>query len=945
MENSKKSLVSVLKRGSQSHVTPEITKPALVLDETCIKEFDFGMSLIGRAKDVSAVPNLPCIISKEGFQNVKLSYLGRMQKVIIQGKVYWIRVKELDAWFSNFQEDDQDDLSSDGESQEGDVANKADNNESDVDRVSESCFMHKTKLLTKMSTVAKKESDEPKFLPGFTPDNNDQEKTVDENIKDTTERIQSLSNKLNDRCSNRGFSSQQSIGNKAKRRWINKLCQQHRINFASIQETKAESISLQTIKDLWGNQMFDHVVGSSVGCSGGYAFTWAHKSASNMSKLDRYLISEGVLDLFPHLSALCLDRHLSDHRPILLREKNYDYGPSSFRFFHSWFAMKGFNSFVETTWKSLNIVEPNGLIRLKKKLQALKIAIKVWSKEANKRSNDRKINIQQNLSEAEKLIDQGKSNDEILIKRITLFNDLQELNNRNAIEISQKAKIRWSIEGDENSKYFYGIMNKKRSQLAIRGAFANREWISEPHRVKNEFFTHFKKQFSLIQAPSICFDFTFPTRLFSDQVQDLERTVTYEEVKRAVWDCGTNKSPGPDGFSFEFYRKYWTTIDDDVNFEKAFDSVKWDYLDETLKAFGFGSKWRNWISSCLNNAMESVLINGSPTLKFQFHKGLKQGDPISPSLFILIMKTLYLTFKIVSNDDLYKGISLNESFTISHLFYADDIIFIGEWNNNNIQTLLSVLRCFYLPSGFKINLHKSKLIEIGVSSNVVAAVASLIGCSILTAPFNYLGVKVGCNMSRITSWDDVISKSKKVGNGENTSFWNDSWLGEVALKVLYKRSYALEMCKSISVAEKMSHPSLSHSFRRMPRGSQEFSVKSSRILIDNTILPKAEVPTRWLRVVPIKVNVHAWRVCLDKLPTRANISLREMDIPSIACPLCNSAVESSSHIFFARPLARQVWRKFLIWWELEDVAFNSYNEWLNWIVNIRLHKQLKVFLE
>nr|GFC35922.1 RNA-directed DNA polymerase, eukaryota, nucleotide-binding alpha-beta plait domain protein [Tanacetum cinerariifolium] len=64
------------------------------------------------------------------------------QKVIIQGKVYWIRVKELDAWFLNFQKDDQDDLSSDAESQEGDVANKANNNESDVDRVSESSFMH-----------------------------------------------------------------------------------------------------------------------------------------------------------------------------------------------------------------------------------------------------------------------------------------------------------------------------------------------------------------------------------------------------------------------------------------------------------------------------------------------------------------------------------------------------------------------------------------------------------------------------------------------------------------------------------------------------------------------------------------------------------------------------------------------------------------------------------
>nr|GEU94751.1 hypothetical protein [Tanacetum cinerariifolium] len=158
---------------------------------------------------------------------------------------------------------------------------------------------------------------------------------------------------------------------------------------------------------------------------------------------------------------------------------------------------------------------------------------------------------------------------------------------------------------------------------------------------------------------------------------------------------------------------------------------------------------------------------------------------------------------------------------------------------------------------------------------------------------------------------DLLSNARsRPGPAES----GDSGEREVALKVLYKRLYALEMCKSISVAEKMGHPSLSHSFRRMPRGgveqknydllcskvtnlvlltisdrwcwslegSQEFSVKSSRILIDNTILSKAEVPTRWLRVVPIKVNVHAWRVCLDKLPTRANLSLRGMDIPSIA---------------------------------------------------------------
>nr|GFA08020.1 RNA-directed DNA polymerase, eukaryota [Tanacetum cinerariifolium] len=64
----------------------------------------------------------------------------------------------------------------------------------------------------------------------------------------------------------------------------------------------------------------------------GYAFTWSHPSASKMSKLDRFLISDGVFSLFPSIAVVCLDRHLSDHRPVLLREVNVDFGPIPFRY-------------------------------------------------------------------------------------------------------------------------------------------------------------------------------------------------------------------------------------------------------------------------------------------------------------------------------------------------------------------------------------------------------------------------------------------------------------------------------------------------------------------------------------------------------------------------------------------------------------------------------------
>ena len=124
-----------------------------------------------------------------------------------------------------------------------------------------------------------------------------------------------------------------------------------------------------------------------------------------------------------------------------------------------------------------------------------------------------------------------------------------------------------------------------------------------------------------------------------------------------------------------------------IDFEKALDSVRWDFLDDILKSFGFGDKWRSWIAGCLNSAKGSVLVNGSPTSEFLFHKGLKQGDPLSPFLFILVMESLHRSFSRVRDAGLYKGISIKNSFSITHLFYADDAVFIGEWNISNIKTM------------------------------------------------------------------------------------------------------------------------------------------------------------------------------------------------------------------------------------------------------------------
>nr|GEV73806.1 cysteine-rich receptor-like protein kinase [Tanacetum cinerariifolium] len=153
-----------------------------------------------------------------------------------------------------------------------------------------------------------------------------------------------------------------------------------------------------------------------------------------------------------------------------------------------------------------------------------------------------------------------------------------------AMEVAQKAKIKWAVEGDENSKYYHGVINKKRNNLAIRGVLVDGNWVESPQLVKNEFYAHFKQRFEKPNLNGIQFDREFPNKICSEQAVDLEREVSKEEVKRAVWDCGIDKAPGPNGFTFGFYRRFWNLIECDV-----IKAVKWVFLHERIPSEGNSS--------------------------------------------------------------------------------------------------------------------------------------------------------------------------------------------------------------------------------------------------------------------------------------------------------------------------------------------------------------------
>ncbi|CAL1404879.1 unnamed protein product [Linum trigynum] len=297
---------------------------------------------------------------------------------------------------------------------------------------------------------------------------------------------------------------------------------------------------------------------------------------------------------------------------------------------------------------------------------------------------------------------------------------------------------------------------------------------------------------------------------------ELTKPVTREEVKQAVFSLGPHKSPGPDGFTGVFFRKYWSTVGEDLckevqsffstatlpqgwndthialipkipspekasqfrpisccNFKykvvskimstrikkfmpclvsemqaaftggrliqdnitivhevlhhfknrrqgkrfdlmlkmdmrKAFDLVDWNCLDPLLIAYGFNHSWCKWIKECVRTVRFSILVNGSPTEFFSPSRGIRQGDPLSPFLFILMSNALsFLLDKGVSQGTIH-GIKIKPNCPrISHCLFADDTVIFGRASMEEAEEIMKIINTYKSLTGQEVNIEKS----------------------------------------------------------------------------------------------------------------------------------------------------------------------------------------------------------------------------------------------
>nr|GEV90718.1 RNA-directed DNA polymerase, eukaryota [Tanacetum cinerariifolium] len=833
--------------------TPMFDLPALVLDEPCANDSDITHQVMGRVKDLNSIPNLKTILSKEGFGEIKLSYLGGMENswilkslpglLLLANKFVSKPMRLLVFWKllkSSLKDNELSVKDSDDEGVADTYLGENSSNDQEATQLSEDPFGF-YKILKKPPVNNVRESDSSLTHPlGYTPEPSHQETHKEPLVQEMGKCFDSLiqkgssplapksvkepsviglssesSTSFHSRKTHNGGSILDVLDNVIKTTILKRMLWEYisalanrwngeTIVLGDFNEVCTEEERFSSIFNPSSARTFNQFIASSGLIEvkmEGYSFTWSHPSAYKMSKLDRFLVLDGIFLTFPLITAVCLDRHLSDHRPIFLHEIHADFGPILFRFYHSWLE----------------------------------------------REDCAKNSLIDSLVTIDKELDMGINSDDTLLRRLELSCKLFDLKQSDTKDVAQKAKVQWAIEGDENLKFFHGIINKRRAQL---------------------------------------------------------------EIKAAVWACGANKSSGPYGYTFEFFRRYWDIIGSDfcaavdwffvsgsfprgcnasfialipkvtdaksrkvqalifkVDFAKAYDSVRWDFLLDVLQSFGFGSRWCSWI----------------------------------------------------------RGVTVSDQ--MSHH---------SAWHNiiQKVRSRLSKWKVKTLSIGGHLTLLKSVLGAVPLySMSIYKAPKGVLRELEMIRNSFFIGADSAEKKITCIAWDKVLALKKQRGLGVSSFYALNR-----ALLLKWRN-------KEISVAAKWGDPSFDHSFRRQVRAGAErqqwadlpsllgtfslspsidrwvcdlngdgsFRVKDFRFVLDDLILRSSNMATRWVKCVPVKVNVFAWRAWLERLPTRDNLAKRGVHTYSNLCPVCGSSPENIQHLLFGCDLAKKI----MLDWELD----------------------------
>ncbi|XP_058759273.1 uncharacterized protein LOC131632551 [Vicia villosa] len=312
-------------------------------------------------------------------------------------------------------------------------------------------------------------------------------------------------------------------------------------------------------QSLWSNTSIGYSFSNSTGLSGGLItlwkdgvlkfvekselvvpckgkkFSWYSGDGRSMSRIDRFLLSEVIVDRWKVIGQKIEERDISDHCPVWLVLDNNNWGLKPFKFNNEWFSFDSFIPFIEKEWKEIQ-VEGRGDFILKEKLRRLKDRLRWWNKyvfgkiDLEVEEDVRDINIGDDRLE---LVLHDNCTDVVLDRKKATIRFWLNLRIKENM-LAQKSKLKWLKEGDCNSNFFHKAMKERRRHNQIGPVSSSGILLDSVEEVKEEVCRHFSNKFLEVdQVRSVLGGINF-NKINREEVLELEKPFLEEEIKEAI---------------------------------------------------------------------------------------------------------------------------------------------------------------------------------------------------------------------------------------------------------------------------------------------------------------------------------------------------------------------------------------------------------------------------
>jgi len=294
----------------------------------------------------------------------------------------------------------------------------------------------------------------------------------------------------------------------------------------------------------------------------GRLFTWYRSDGVSMSRLDRFLVSVKWCESWPNCIQVAHQRGLFDHVPLVLFIEDVNWGPRPLRLMKCWADYNGYAKFVRDRLLSFN-QDGWGRHVLKTKLKMIKLSLKEWHQQHTKNIDSKISNVKNRLSSLDSKAEEIELHEEEIQELHDLSVTLHSLSRVHTSMNWQKARMNWVKEGDANSKFFHNVMSNRRRSNSIHLIHVDGVPVKGVQNIRMAVCNHFSRHFSALEMVRPGVQGMNFRKLSYSQAGSLVRPFTLEEVKQAVWDCESFKSPGPDEINFSLIKDFWHELKDD----------------------------------------------------------------------------------------------------------------------------------------------------------------------------------------------------------------------------------------------------------------------------------------------------------------------------------------------------------------------------------------------